>query len=66
MVAKDDDATIGAVWVVVAITFDYQTGHGRDGAGCVAFASEAIILFLVYNGVEKVIKKALILLLISL
>ena len=28
MVDKDNDANIGAVWVVVAIAFDYQTGHG--------------------------------------
>ena len=52
MVAEDGDATIGAVWVVVAIVFEYQVGHGWDGAGCVAFASEAEILFSVYHGVD--------------
>ena len=30
MFAEDNDATLGAVWAVVTIAFDYQIGHGWD------------------------------------
>ena len=30
---KDDNATLGVVWAVLSVTFDYQAGHGWDGAG---------------------------------
>ena len=66
MVAEDDDKTLVVVWVLVAVLFDYQTGHGWDGVGCVAFTSEATITFSVYHGVDVVIYKTLFLILIAL
>ena len=39
LVTKEDNATLGTVWVVVAIMFDYQAGHGWYGAWCITFAS---------------------------
>ena len=66
MVSEDDDGNLGVVWVLVAVLFDYQLGNGWDGAGCIVFASEATIIFLVYYSVDKLIEKALFLLLISL
>ena len=33
VVAEDNDANLGTVWFVVAVAFDYQVGHGWDGAG---------------------------------
>ena len=66
MVGEDNDATLGMVWVLVAVAFEYQAGHGWDGAGCVAFASEAMILFLDYHSINEVIEKALFLFLVDL
>ena len=66
MVSEDGYSTLGAVWIVVAVLFDSQSGHGWDGVGCVAFALEAVIFPLVYHRVDGVIEKALFLLLMDL
>ena len=66
VVSGDYNSTIGALWIVVAVSFDPWEGHGWNGVGCVVFASEAAILLSVYHCVDGVIMKALFLLLISL
>ena len=65
MVTEDDDATLGMVWVVVAITFDDQTGHSWDGVWYFVFALKAKILCFVDHGVNIVIKEDLIFFLIA-
>ena len=65
METKGDDATLGAVWVVVTVAFDYQAGHSWDGAGSIEFALEAMILVSVDHSVGVVIKEALLLFLMA-
>ena len=56
MVTEDNNLTLGVVWVVATDVFDDQSGHGWDGSGCIAFASEAKIICFVYHGVDLVIE----------
>ena len=55
VIAEDNNLTLGVVWIVVAVLFDSQSGHGWDGVGCVAFALEAVIFPSVYHHVDGVI-----------
>ena len=66
MVSDNGDATLGAVWVVVAISFDPYAGHGWYDMGYVAFTAEAEIILPVYHCVYGVISKSLFLLLVAL
>ena len=66
VVAEDDNVNLVTVWVVVSAVFDYQAGHGWYGAHCVAFASEAMILFSADQGLDVLIDKALIFFLVDI
>ena len=65
MVTEDDNSTLGVVKVVVAVSFDFYSGHGFDGLRCGVLTLEAAILFSVDQCVYVVISKALSFLLIS-
>ena len=52
MVDEDDNATLGAVWFVVAIAFDYQAGHGvYHGVDLVIYKALFLLLIDLYPNV---------------